>query len=163
MATAAAAEGPRNPDAWRPDPGSPKPGGRPRKSEADLRSAKVGLRFRPAEAAAIRSAADRRKLSSVEFIRRAAVAAAGPKGGAGVDQVLVVEERIAARGALIAATSNLADLVRAARGFPRSRAATDGSPLQELAQDVADRIKELLPRLEAELDHLRNTVKELFR
>ena len=32
-----------------------------------------------------------------------------------------------------------------------------------LAQDVADRIKELLPRLEAELDHLRNTVKELFR
>ena len=51
----------------------------------------------------------------------------------------------------------------------RGRAARElGDRLREEAQrarsnDVADRIKELLPRLEAELDHLRNTVKELFR
>ena len=66
--------------------------GRRKLETAALRTAKVGLRFRPADLAEVEAAAARQRLHRTEYVRRAALDAAGGKGERRADRQAVVEE-----------------------------------------------------------------------
>ena len=90
---------------------------RPQLTGAKRRSAKVGLRFRPADLAAVTAAAKRDELHPVEFIRRAALEAAEGRGGARGRQRIeqdLLEEQVLRRRELVRIGSNLNQFLRLA-------------------------------------------------
>ena len=90
---------------------------RPQLTGAKRRSAKVGLRFRPADLAAVIAAAKRDELHPVEFIRRAALDAAEGRGGARGRQRIeedLLEEQVLRRRELVRIGSNLNQFLRLA-------------------------------------------------
>ena len=87
---------------------------RPQLTGAKRRSAKVGLRFLPADLAAVTAAAKRDELHLVEFIRlEAAERRGGARGGQRIEENLL-EEQVLRRRELVRIGSNLNQLVRLA-------------------------------------------------
>ena len=112
---------------------------RPRTADSDRRTAKVGLRFRASEHAALVSAAGRSGVQVVEYVRSAALEAAGRTSVAppGPPLAVLIEEQTLVRRELRRIGVNLNQIVAAMHAGQAVVPSELATTIEELRQQLA--------------------------